>query len=77
LVYADDVNLVEDNINTIKKSTEALTDANEVGLEVNTENHVHIETCHQDVGQNYNVNIANRSFENVVKIKHLDTIVKI
>jgi hypothetical protein len=37
-VYGDDVNLLDDNINTIKKNTEALSDASkEVDLEVNTE----------------------------------------
>jgi hypothetical protein len=35
LVYADDVNLLVDNIDIIKKSTETLIDASkEVGLEV-------------------------------------------
>jgi hypothetical protein len=39
LVYADDVNLLGDNIETIKKNTQTLIDSsNEVGLEVNTEN---------------------------------------
>jgi hypothetical protein len=38
LVYADNVTLLEDNINTIKESTETLIDAcKEVSLEVNTE----------------------------------------
>jgi hypothetical protein len=38
LVYADDVNLLGDIIDTIKKDTETLIDAgSEVGLEVNTE----------------------------------------
>jgi hypothetical protein len=36
LAYADDVNLLGDNIDTIKENTETLTDARkEVGLEVN------------------------------------------
>jgi hypothetical protein len=38
LVYADDVNLLGDDIETIKKNTRTLIDAGkEVGLEVNTE----------------------------------------
>jgi hypothetical protein len=38
LPYADDVNLLGDNIDTVKKNTETLTSASkEVGLEVNAE----------------------------------------
>jgi hypothetical protein len=38
LAYADDVNLLEDNIVTINKNTETLIDASkEVGLEVTVE----------------------------------------
>jgi hypothetical protein len=38
LVYGDDVNLLSDNIDTIKKNTKTLFDASkEVGLEVNAE----------------------------------------
>jgi hypothetical protein len=39
LVYVDDVNLLGDNINTMKKNTVSLTDASmEVDLEINAEN---------------------------------------
>jgi hypothetical protein len=38
LAYADDVNLLGDNIDTIKKNTETLIDASKkVGLEINVE----------------------------------------
>jgi hypothetical protein len=36
LAYADDANLLRDNIDTIKKNTETLIDASkEIGLEIN------------------------------------------
>jgi hypothetical protein len=38
LAYADDVNLLGDNIDTIKKNTESFIDASkEIGLEINVE----------------------------------------
>jgi hypothetical protein len=41
LAYADDVNIVEENIDNIMKNTEALLDTSkEVGLEVNSEKYV-------------------------------------
>jgi hypothetical protein len=43
LAYVDDVNLLEDNIDTIKKNTETSIDANkEVGLEIYVEK---LSTC--------------------------------
>jgi hypothetical protein len=58
-----------DNINTINKNTEALIDAsNELGPKVNTEKTKYILLCrHQSAGQNDDINIANRFFENVAK----------
>jgi hypothetical protein len=67
LAYADDVNLLVDNIDTITKNTETLIDASkEVGLEINEEKTKHMQMSrHQNVGQNRDIKIANRSFENV------------
>jgi hypothetical protein len=43
LAYADDVNLLGDNIDIINKNTETLIDASkEVGLEVNIEKNIKI-----------------------------------
>jgi hypothetical protein len=77
LAYADDVNLLVDNIDTIKKNTETLIDASkEVGLEINVEKTKCMLTSRQqNVGQNWDIKIANRSFENVSQFKYLGTTV--
>jgi hypothetical protein len=74
LVYAVDVNLLWDNIN---KNKEALIgDSKEVGLEVNAEKTKYmLLSRHQNAGQNYNIKISDRSFENVVQFKYLGTTV--
>jgi hypothetical protein len=73
LVYADDVNLLGDNIDTIQKNTETLIDAiKEVGLEINVEKTKYmLLSRHQNVGRNWDVKIENRSFENVSQFKYL------
>jgi hypothetical protein len=78
LAYADDVNLLGDNIVTIKKSKETLIYASkEVGLEVNIEKTKYMLLSHQqNVGQNRDIKIANRSFESVTQFKYLGTTVK-
>jgi hypothetical protein len=77
LAYADDVNLLGDNINAIKKHTETLIDSSkEVGLEINVEKIKYmLLSRHQNVGQNRDIIIANRSFENVSQFKYLETTV--
>jgi hypothetical protein len=60
-------------MDTIKKSTETLIDdSKEVGLELNVEKTKYmLLSRHQSVGQNRDIKIANRSFENVSQFKYL------
>jgi hypothetical protein len=69
------VNLLGDNIDTIKKNTETSIDASEeVGLEINVDKTEYmLLSRHQNVGQNREIKIANRSFGNVSQFKYLGT----
>jgi hypothetical protein len=71
------VNLLGDNI-TIKKNTESFIDASkEIGLEINVEKNKYMLLFrHQNVGQNRDIKIANRSFENVSQFKYLGKTVR-
>jgi hypothetical protein len=77
LAYADDVNLLGDNIDTIKKNTETLIDVSkEVGLEINLEKTKYmLLSRHQNAGQNRDIKIGDRSFENVSQFRYLRTTV--
>jgi hypothetical protein len=77
LAYADDVNLLGDNIDTIKKNMETLIDASkEDGLEINIQKTKYmLLSRYKNVGHNRDIKIANRSFENVPQFKYLGTTV--
>jgi hypothetical protein len=77
LAYADDVNLLGDHKDTINKNTETFIYASkEVGLEVNVEKTKYMLVSRdQNAGQNRDIKIGNRSFENVSQFKYMGSTV--
>jgi hypothetical protein len=70
LLAYDDVNLLGDNIETL------IDFSKEVGLEINVEKTKYmLLSRQQNVSQNRDIRIANRSYENVSQFKYLGTIV--
>jgi hypothetical protein len=68
LVCADDVNLLGDNINTIKKNTGTLIDASKGETE---KTKYMLLARHQKAAKNHDIKIANKLFENVPQFKYL------
>jgi hypothetical protein len=75
LAYADEVNIVRENIRTVKKNIEALLDAGkEIGQEVNPEKTTYmLMSRSQTVGQKHSIKTANRFVKDVAEIKYFGT----
>jgi hypothetical protein len=66
LAYADDVNLLGDNRDYEEKNETLIDASKEVGLQINVEKTKYmLLSRYQNVSQNRDIKIANRSFENV------------
>jgi hypothetical protein len=73
------VNILEDDIDIMAKNTETLIDASEEVVaeinEINRETKYMLLSRYQSAGQNRDMKIADRSFENVAQLKYLGTTV--
>ena len=73
LVYADDVNMLGENLQAIRENTEIFIRASkDIGLEVNYDKTKYMITSRQqNIVQNQNIVIENLSFEKVEIFKYL------
>ena len=75
LVYADDVNILDASIHTIKKNIDTLVGANkEIELEVNADKTKYeVMSWDKRAGQSNRIKTDNSSFERVEEFKYLET----
>jgi hypothetical protein len=74
LAYADDVNLLGNNIDTIKKNRNLIDASKQSGVQINVEKTKYtLLSRHQNAGQNRDIKIANRSLKNVSQFIYLGT----
>jgi len=75
LVYADGINIMDGNVQTIKKNPEALLiGSKKIGLDVNADKTKHmVMTGYQNAGRSHSTKIDNTSFERVEEFKYLGT----
>jgi hypothetical protein len=73
LVYANNINILGVNINTINKNIEALNNiSKDDGLEVTEKTKYMLTSHHQNAGYNHNTEMANRYVENMVRSNILE-----
>jgi hypothetical protein len=72
LVHADDVNILDGSIHSIKKNAEDLVIASEeTGVEVNAKKTKYmVMSQNQNAGQNYNIKIDSKPFERLEEFKY-------
>jgi hypothetical protein len=65
LIYANDVNLLDDSVNTIKENSETFLEASrDISLEINAEKTKYIIMAfYPNSGQNQNIRITNESLK--------------
>jgi len=75
LVYTDGVNIMDRNVQTIKKIPEALLiGSKEIGLDINADETKHmVMTVGQNAGRSHSIKNDNTSFERMEKLKYLGT----
>jgi hypothetical protein len=79
MTYADYVNLLGDDIETIKRETESLIDTGkEVGLAVNVDKTKYmLVSGHQNAASpNWDIKLGNRLFKNMLQFKYLGILIQ-